>query len=870
MKSLMLSVVAAMGAQTAQAGVLDGATRARAVRRSDPIAIDGRLDEPAWAAAPHHAGFTQRFPQDGTKAELDTSFAILYDDDAVYVGVWASDPAPDQIRQLLTRRDVDALADAVVVGIDSYHDRRTAYVFQLNAAGVQRDLMISDNTNQDDSWDAVWTGDASIDQAGWCAEFRIPLNQLRFSDADTQEWGFQVVRNVARTMEQASWAPWPRSASEVVSKFGVVDGITQLNPGRRLELLPYVLGGLDVMPVETGDPLNDNVNARKNLGLDVKYGIGPAFTLSATINPDFGQVEADPSQIDLSGNELFLAEKRPFFLEGGDLFKHAIGNGDNSREGQFYSRRIGAEPAPPDVEYAYIKAPTSTAIYGAAKLSGKTRGWSLGVLDAVTGEESASMIDVDDQPMETVIAPLTNYAMGRLKRDFNDGRTMVGVSATAVNRAVGGTPLALTRHDQAYTTGVQFQHRWADNAWLANFRSIGSWVHGSAEAIDATQRSTRHLYQRPDLRNAQYDPTRTTLHGLGATWQVGRLGDTKHVRYGTGGDLRTIGLELNDAGYQTQSDRLIPYLWVQYRDDDPGDRLLNWQVNGDVFTVSTLEPRLTDVGFECNADTQFVNHWSLGAGCNLVHARWNPGALRGGPALRVDPKVHGWAYVATDSRKPVWFSLNGWGWDNWRGNVVEGGVDVGANLQARSNIDVFVGPGWSARNDAMQYVAEAQDTAGQSHYVFARIRQRTVSMTVRVNWTFSPRLSLQAYAQPFIASGSYGELKDVDNPAARSFRDRFSSLDGAAMLDSGTYTVTGSDGSSYSFGQPDFSFRQLRSTLVARWEYRPGSTVFAIWSHGRTAETQDGRFYVGDGLRGIAEAESEHVVMVKANYWIGL
>ncbi|HMG20401.1 MAG TPA: DUF5916 domain-containing protein, partial [Kofleriaceae bacterium] len=371
---LSLAALCTLHGAAAHAADVAPAVRAHATRRSGAIAVDGRLDEPTWASAAKHSGFVQRFPKDATPPTVDTRFAIVYDDDAVYVGVWADDPRPDLIRALLTRRDVESPADALVVAFDSYHDRRTAYAFQLNAAGVQRDMLLFDDSNQDDTWDAVWTGGVKVTEAGWTAEYRIPLSQLRFASTDTQEWGFQILRVVGRTGEQDSWSPWPRSAPQVVSKFGVVDGIDHLRAGRRLELLPYATGGVDRMPVDAGDPLNQQYNMRRNIGLDLKYGLGSAFTLSATLNPDFGQVEADPSKVNLSANELFFAEKRPFFLEGVDLFKLGIGNSDNSSEGAFYSRRIGAAPALPDEDHDFVRAPSSSSIYGAAKLTGKTPG----------------------------------------------------------------------------------------------------------------------------------------------------------------------------------------------------------------------------------------------------------------------------------------------------------------------------------------------------------------------------------------------------------------------------------------------------------------------------------------------------------------
>jgi hypothetical protein len=860
---------AALSGSVARADGLAPSVRAHAVRRAGTIAIDGQLDEASWAAAPRQTGFVQRFPKDATKPSAETHFAILYDDEAIFVGVWADDPQPELIRALLTRRDVDGPADAITVAFDSYHDRRTAYAFQLNAAGVQRDMLLFDDSNQDDTWDAVWTGNVAVTASGWTAEYRIPLSQLRFATSEVQEWGLQLVRLIGRTGEQDSWSPWPRSAPQVVSKFGVVDGIDHLRAGRRLELLPYVTGGVDRMPVEAGDPLNRQYNLRRNIGLDLKYGLGTAFTLSATLNPDFGQVEADPSKVNLSANELFFSEKRPFFLEGVDLFKLPIGNSDGSVEGAFYSRRIGAAPAEPDGSFDYLKAPQTTTIYGAAKLTGKTTGgWSVGLLDAVTGQETAETFTAGTPGVRgaPVVAALTNFAIARVKRDFGEGKTSIGVSAIAVNRKLDDDRLRGLIHDQAYTGGLQLQHRWADNAWTANVNLLGSWVHGSQEAIAETQQSSRHYFQRPDATNFHFDPTRTQLSGVAAKWMVGQLGEAKHWRFGTGGDLRTPGLELNDAGFQNNSDRIVPFVLAQYHDDEPGEHVLNWGVSSDVFLVSTLEPRLTNSGLESNANVQLANYWQLSAGWNIDRAKWNTGGLRGGRTLRIDPGVSTFANVNTDTRKPLWFSLSGFGYHNWTSGALEGGLDLGATIQVRSNLDVFVGPGVYQRDDPMQYIEQDQE-----HYVFGRVHETDVSMTLRVNWTFSPHLTLQAYAQPFLSSGHYDELKDIDHPGAARYADRFHLITASDyQLVDGTYHVL-AGGQAFDFDRPDFNFRQLRSTVVVRWEYLPGSTVFAIWSHGQTSDAfGGGRFRLGRDVSDLASADSENVVMVKANYWIGL
>ncbi len=843
--------------------------RAHATRRSSSISIDGRLDEAQWSNAPRQGGFTQRFPKDGAKASQDTQFALLYDDDAIYVGVWANDPEPTKIRRTLTRRDVDALADAVLIGIDSYHDRRTAYVFQLNAAGVQRDMMLFDDMAQDDTWDAVWTGNVAITPQGWTAEVRIPLNQLRFASGDKHEWGLQVVRMVARNQEQTAWSPWPRTGNAIVSRFGVVDGIEVNKPARRLELLPYASAGVQTQPIDEGDTLNPETSALGNLGVDVKFGLGPAFTLSATINPDFGQVEADPSQVNLSANEVFFAEKRPFFLEGVDLFKLPIGSGGDLIEGAFYSRRIGAAPPEPDMDYDFIRAPTSTTIYTAAKLTGKTpSGWSVGVLDAVTGEESATVVDAAGTEMNPIVAPLTNYAVARVKRDLRGGKTMVGTSATAVHRALSGTPLEAINHDQAYTAGAQMTHRWDDDAWELDVHGVGSLVHGSPAAITRTQELNRHLFQRPDATHVEVDTTRTSLSGVGASWAVGRSGQTKHWRWAQGGDLRTPGLELNDVGFQFFSDRLETWGWLEYREDEPGDTVNNWRAEVVPFQVSSLEPQLLTYGGNAAISAQLTNYWTFRNSWHVEAGGWDVMALRGGPALRTNTGVNANVSIATDSRK----DLRGEFWVNGHRNFVADAIQVNtggaAYIQARSNIDVFVALDWTQRTDPLQYIDQVEDTAGRLHYMFGTIAQTVVSLTTRVNWTFSPKLSLQIYAQPFVAAGDYSELKDVDNPHARKFEDRFHTLMGNEYSETED-TISVSHNGTYSFDRPDFNFGELRSTVVLRWEYRPGSAVFAIWSHGRTNSVDNG-FDLAKDITDLGRAPGEHIVMVKANYWIGL
>ena len=842
--------------------------RASAMRRDGPIVVDGRLDDDVWTRAPKHGGFVQRFPQDGGKASVETRFAIVYDDDAIYVGVWCDDPEPQLIRALLTRRDIDSPSDTIILGFDSYHDKRTAYAFQLNAANVQRDFLVFDDANTDDTWDAVWTSGTAITPSGWTAEVRIPLGQLRFRAGDDQEWGFQIARQVGRTQELVTWSPWPRAAPQIVSKFGVVGGFDHLRQRRRLELLPYVLGGIDVKDVDAGDPLNKSVSPRGGIGLDLKYGLGPAFTLSATINPDFGQVEADPSLVNLSPNETYYPEKRPFFLEGVDLFRLPIGIGGNQIENVFYSRRIGGAPPNMPSDYSYIDWPTSTTIFGAAKLTGKQDGWSVGVLEAVTGPADASIIDTAGARTDEQVAPLTSYTVARVKRDLRGGQTTIGISASAVERALDDPFLVDTLPDQAYTAGAQLQHRFGDNAWQLDARVVGSFIHGSQPAITFEQELNRHLFQRPDATDVHLDPTRTELDGLGATWIFGRNGETKHWRIETGGDLRTPGLELNDLGFQQNSDHVIPYVWSQWHHDDPSPNILNWQINSDVYIASNFEPTLLGYGFDSNASAQTVDYWNLWANLNGSAAGFDPQAMRGGPMLRTDPTFHASAGLSTDTRKKLRIDAFGNLGRNPTQDEIDGQFGLAATIQARPNLDIFIGPNVYRRDDPMQYVTQVYDGNGRLHFIFGHILQTTLTATIRVNWTFSPHLSLQIYAQPFIGAGRYTELKDVDNPRAARFEDRFHLLQGSDYaLVNGNYNV--SYNGAYSFAQPDFDIRQLRSTIVLRWEYRPGSTVFAIWNHGRTSSDVT-RYQFERDLAALVHADQENVFLVKVNYWIGL
>lgn len=843
--------------------------KASARRREGSISIDGKLDEEAWTKAVRNGGFTQRFPKEGVAPSVATEFAVVYDDEALYVGIWSKDD-PRLVRGLLTRRDQQSSSDFVLVAIDSYHDRRTAFVFGLNPASVQHDEIIFDDMNSDLSWDAVWSGAASVSADGWHAEFRIPMSQLRFSSDEKQQWGLQIKRTVARTGEEISWTPWPRSQPQIVSRFGLVDGIEKVKPGRRIEILPYVTAGVGSRPVEVGDPLNDSVTPEGNVGLDAKYGLSSAFSIAATINPDFGQVEADPSQVNLSANELFFPEKRPFFLDGVEMFKMGMGGSGNA-ETLFYTRRIGAAPhGEPDADF--IEQPTSTTIYGATKISGKTRsGWSLGILNAVTAEEDAVFIDGAGAEKTQVVEPLTNYAVAKLKRDLRQGKTAISVAATAVNRALDGTGMADELHDQAYSGGLELQHSFWKERFQLTSKLIGSYVHGSEGAILETQEKVRHLYQRPDATHLHVDPTRTSLSGAGLYNNLSFT--SEHWQAGLGNDIRTPGLEVNDLGFQSDADAIDSWGFASYLDNDPGETFLNYRVNFNAWALSTLEPKLMFYGANVNGGGLLKNHWSVWGGIELMRNIWQNSALRGGPSLRRDNALATWWEASSDARKAVSAGVNTFYSTTPASTSYTGEVGFFAKVQAASNIEISAEPRFSVGENDAQYIDQVEDAMGETRYLMGRIRQVSSSLTLRMSWTFSPRLSFQAYAQPFFATGKYESYKEVVNPRAASPADRFSVLQPSELgLMDDVFSVDrdGDGAAEYSFEKPDFGVRELRSTLVLRWEYRPGSSVFAIWSHNQDSSDYDGNFRLGRGISRLGKSEAEDIVMLKVNYWIGV
>jgi len=829
--------------------------------------IDGFDDEAIWGEAAIATDFGQFQPAEGERATERTEARVVYGADALYVYLHAFDSEPDAVVGQLTRRDQPSYSDLLSVVIDSYFDKRTAFQFAVNPVGVKHDVYRFDDTQEDRGWDAVWDVATRMTPQGWAAEFKIPYSQLRFPDAPVQTWGINFLRDIARKQELAVWAPTTRSDGAIVSRFGELRGLRELGSPNRMELLPYTLASLERAPGDEQDPFYSPNATFGTVGVDVKYGVTSNLTLDVTVNPDFGQVEADPAQVNLSAFETFLPERRPFFLEGSSIFNFpiALGDGDGANESLFYSRRIGRSPqgwANPNS--GYVEVDDRTTILGAWKLSGKTAGgWSIGAMHAMTAEENAQIAPGVGDGYQQAVEPFSNYGVLRVQKDFREGRSAIGVIGTGLARNED-VAADLFLRSNAYSGGVDFRHRFASNRWQLSGYVLGSHVTGSPEAIARTQRSPARYFQRPDAGHVEYDPTRTSLSGASANFGITKFSGG-FWRVGTGMQTRTPGFEVNDVGFLNSADFITNWGWLGYHHTTEQGPFRNWMVNLNGWHQSDWDSNRTGTGGNVNLNAQLKNFWHAYAGVNQEFSAYSTRKLRGGPLYLREAQTNFWTGFGTDSRKAVLVNMNAFGnvrpeSDSWSYGLSPN-VRVRPSGRATFNLGAFVN-----RNvDDSQWVS-AVDT-DQAHYVFGRIDQTTIGLTARVDYAFTPTLSLQFYAQPFVSAGTYGDLKQVADPIAADYSSRFASID--ARLQDGRYlSDLDGDGSEESFRNPDFNVKQFRSNAVLRWEFLPGSTVFFVWSQGRNAYAPDGSFDFGSDVGDLFAITPDNVFMVKLSYWM--
>jgi hypothetical protein len=829
-----------------------------------PPVIDGKETDKAWAAVEWAGDFVQREPNFGIAPSEETKFKILYDAKNLYVLIRAFDREPDKIVKRMSRRD-GFDGDFVEINIDSYHDKRTAFSFTASVSGVKGDEYVSNNgDNWDETWDPIWYLATSIDDEGWIAEFRIPLSQLRFADVPEHTWGVQFTRFLFRKEERSTWQPIAQDAPGWVHLFGEMKGVKGIKPQKQLEIQPYVVASMDRFPTEEGNPFATGEASDVNVGVDAKIGITSDITLDLTINPDFGQVEADPSQVNLSAFRLFFRERRPFFLEGNNVLDFPIVGFDENN--LFYSRQIGGRPSYyPEADFVNI--PAQTQILGAAKLSGKNKdGFSWAILESLTRREEADVI-IDGQEDAVPVEPMTNYLIGRFQQDIKEGETVVGAMLTSTHRFIEDPELSFL-HNEAYSGGIDIQHNFKDRKYGLNFRTVFSNVQGSQESILLTQEASERFFQRPDNRYKEVDSTRRSLTGTGGTLSFGK--QTGNWIWEVGNTFRSPELALNDAGFLSQTDTWIQWLFTQYRVLKPVGIFRFMRMNFIQFTEFDFGGTNLSSGYELFYGTQFQNYWRLNTQVRVEGSQTSNADLRGGPAIKYPGGTNWWYWLGTNQQKKIAFGVNQWFYWGFNDYTRNNGVNVSMTLRPTDALNISLAPSFTRRRGDLQYISTIDSEDGQK-YLLGTVRQRIYRMTIRANYNITPNLTVEYWGQPFIASGYYSEFKEVREASHKEYVRRFNQFADSQVRfheDLGEYDVFYASGQSpaYRFSNPDFNVREFRSNMVLRWEYVPGSTLFLVWASNGSDNDQQIRDGFSEASKDFFRLKSRNTLLIKYTY----
>ncbi len=856
----------------------DQAPTATAARREGQVSIDGRLDEAAWQAATPVTGFLQNDPNEGQSASERTEARILIDNVAVYVGMRLYDSEPAKIQSQLARRDESIEGDLVEITFDSYHDHLSAFIFRLSPAGARRDATVSANGANDNSWDAVWEGSAAVDSLGWTAEYRIPLSQLRYNP-NQSTWGLQLARKIARKAEVSVFAFTPKTDQQGVNRYGHLSGLGTLPSPRRLELVPYALVKNENPAVPGNDPLRQKNNIVPGVGLDLKYGLTSNFTLDATFNPDFGQVEVDPAVVNLSAFETFFPERRPFFIEGASIFNFGDMRTQNQSNSYnfLHTRRIGRQPARflGGPNFTFVDAPLETTIATAAKLTGRTPGgWSIGLLDAYTMREEARFLDGAGAEQRATVEPAANYFVGRIKRDLSEGNTTIGVGATAVTRALGDAALDPLFRRAAYVGGFDWNHAWSNRKWafdgaVAFTHNLGSW-----QSIDALQLSSARYLQRPDREHSRRDSTKTSLTGYVAEVTFAKLSGL-HWKGSVSYQEFSPTFEINEAGFLGNTDMRSVTPLIYYDENRPGKYLRGWEQLLFWNPSWNFDGDMTFNGVGTITTAEFNNFWNI-----FLRFDWRPPVYdafltRGGPMAGIVAGGGEQIEINTDRRKRHTFGLfASRSYNSAGGRGYQ--VSPRATLRPSTAVRLTLQPTYSRTHAMAQYVTQladplATDTYGR-RYVFATLDQHQVAVVTRVDWTFTPQLSFQMFAQPLIAAADFQDYKEFARPREFDF-EIYGRDAGTITRDaSGIYTVdpdAAGAAPAFTFSDRDFNRRSLRGSAVLRWEYRPGSALFLVWQQSRFGSIGTGEFDFGRDFNELWGLPPENVFVLKGTWWIG-
>ena len=859
-----LAVTASVGAVAAQTPS-DGISRpeARAVRVADgSIRLDGRLDESIWQTAPALTRFVQKEPDERAPATDRTEIRFVYDDDALYVGarMWST----GAVQAPLGRRDGGDQSEHLIVSLDTYLNRRTASTFGVTASGVRLDRYHStDDDFGDDGFDPVWQARSIVDENGWTAELWIPFSQLRFNDRSPQIWGLNVRRWVPSRNEDVYWALVPRTERGWASRFGDLVGIDGIGPRRRLEILPYVASSAHVVGArDAANPFDAGANVEGRVGLDMKVGLGSDLTLEATANPDFGQVEADPAEVNLSAFETFFSEKRPFFLEGSQLLAGRVNN-------YFYSRRIGAPPAG-RASGDFVEHPATSTILGAAKLTGRlSSGTSIAVLGAVTGAETARTFRLPDAFGRQRVAPRTLFGVARVEQEFGPPGSTWSIMTTAMHRDLEpGEPLGalLTRNAAALSGDTVLRLNGGD--YQVNAFSGITYVEGETQAIDRVQRTSRHYLDRPDADHLRYDPLRTTLSGTKSGLMVEKR-NGRHWLWQMATQIETPEFEPSDLGRLTSTDAIVGNARIEYRDTVPRPWWRNYSIELGSRNEWSFGGDRQVASLDANAEVTWPNFWTTQSRTQWRFRTQDARLTRGGPLMETP---RGWGTSLEMATSEAAQTRAGgevsYGRDEDGGNDFQ--VDAGFDLRPAPQWSLSIRPAYQRQVNTQQYVTTRDGGSAStfgSRYIFARIDRTTYSVQARLSYTFKPDLTLDLYAEPFAASGRYddfGELAAARTRLLRRYGAGGTTLD---LLPDGARRVT--DGATtFSLANRDFNVRSFRSNLVLKWEWRPGSTLYLVWQQDRSEEKALSTVASLGDLFASPAAPGDNFFIVKASVWI--
>lgn len=840
--------------------------------------VDGRLNEEVWTRQGEWSDrFIQIIPYERMISQSPTQVKLLYDDTYIYVGVYCKDAIPEKMNRFIGNRDDNSLGDLISVAFDTYHDYRAAPEFNINLGGNKTDLVVTDKLDVNLSWNAVWEGRTHINwqDSSWTAELRIPFSQLRYNRETTDGiWGLHVRRIIRRNNEVQNWSMIPLKNNGHVFSFGEMHGMTVLPKPRGIEFLPYVMGKYRNEPRISGSPYQQGYQWSGNVGLDAKFALAD-FTLDLTINPDYGQVELDPSVMNMTAYETFYDEKRPFFLEGKHILDFANGN-----DKMFYTRRIGAAPSyhPQAIDNIRTFASTqeNVPIIGALKLTGTNRrGVTIGLLQSITAR-SSSKVTRDGTEKKEVVEPLTNYTVARIQKNWQ-GNTLLGGMITSVNRSLDEPYLKNFLVQNAFTAGIDFVQYFKNRLYYIDVKGMFSSLHGSKEAVRLLQENAVHYYQR--VSSASYlgtDPNRRSLEGTGGYVKFGRKGNAKWSFAETFG-WSSPGFDLNDLGYMKETDYLTNETEVMYRQTDIWKMFRynaltltqrnRWNYGGTPF----------DNQVALRWQTMTMSRYELDVKETLGWNKLDSRLLRGGPDMRFDSYFLTSVKFNTDKAKRIMCMLK------YEGEHTLDGINRWNNLLPsltfRLGNHVYLSGelNYAWNTDNLQYVDVATVARPafalqgiSTHYIMGYMKQKTYGLTLKMQVNVTPDISLQFYGSPFTSIAEYNDFKLPADTKSPQYDRRFLRIPSETLtLTDGIYTCRSEEGS-LSFRNPDFSFNEFRSNLVARWEYLPGSTLYFVWEHRMSNRDTSFASGWGNNLDRMFSLPATNTFMLKVNYWFAL